>query len=187
MTPRQLTFNLQDIRNIIDFIGDDPKRKGLKDTPERVMRSWDELYSGYKVDVSRLFTVFEEPCDDMVVVKNVEFYSTCEHHMLPFFGSAHIAYIPKNGRVVGVSKLVRVLEAFSRRLQIQERICQQITTALDENLAPRGSACVLEAKHLCMTCRGVNKQHSSMITSSLTGAFRLEPSTRQEFFQLIKG
>jgi len=175
----------ENVRRLIEFIGDDPNREGLQETPERVVRSYEELFAGYKQDVAEVVKMFESSCDEMVIVRDVEFYSTCEHHFLPFFGKAHIAYIP-DGRMIGVSKLIRVLEVFSRRLQIQERLCQQVTDALDEFLNPKGSACVLEAQHFCMTSRGVQKQHSIMVTSSLTGAFREKGNAaRQEFLSMI--
>lgn len=173
------------IKRLLQFIGEDPEREGLKETPARVVRSYQELFGGYEQEPASVMKIFEDgSCDEMVIVRNIEFYSTCEHHMLPFAGRASIAYIPA-GKIIGVSKLARLLEIYSRRLQVQERLCTQITTALDEHLQPKGSACVLEAQHFCMVCRGVNKQHSSMITSSLTGAFR-EPAVRAEFFTLIK-
>ncbi|GAG88950.1 unnamed protein product, partial [marine sediment metagenome] len=144
------------------------EREGLKETPKRVSKSFAKLYGGYAMKASDHMKTFSDGvCDEMVIVKDIEFFSTCEHHMLPFFGRAHIAYIP-NKKVIGVSKLVRILEVYARRLQIQERICQQVTEALDTNLSPLGSACVLEAQHFCMTARGVEKQHSIMVTSSLT-------------------
>lgn len=175
------------VRQLLQFIGDDPGREGLLETPARVVRSYGEIFAGYKADPASVFKVFEDgACDEMVLVRNAEFYSCCEHHMQPFFGKAHIAYIP-DGKVIGVSKLVRLLEVFARRLQIQERICQQVTAALDEHLKPLGSACILEAKHFCMTCRGVNKQHSEMVTSSLTGVFRSKLEARQELLTLIRG
>lgn len=176
------------VRRLIEFIGDDPNREGLVETPDRVVRSYSELFGGYHTNPEEVLKIFEDDsCDEMVIVRDIEMYSTCEHHMLPFFGKAHIAYIP-DGRVVGVSKLVRLFEVFSRRLQIQERLCEQVTKALDEYLKPKGSACVIEAKHLCMTGRGVNKQHSVMVTSSLTGAFREKDNpARHEFLSMIRG
>lgn len=177
----------QNIRRLIEFIGDDPNREGLLETPARVIKSYGEIFGGYKMDPASVFKVFEDgACDEMVLVRNIEFFSCCEHHIQPFFGKAHIAYIPDR-KVIGVSKLVRLLEVFARRLQIQERICQQVTAALDQHLKPLGSACVLEAKHFCMTCRGVNKQGSEMVTSSLTGAFRDKAEARQELLTLIRG
>ena len=176
----------ENIRRIIEYIGEDADREGLIETPDRVVKSWDTLYGGYNIDPKSVLKTFkEDSSDEMVLLKDIEFYSTCEHHMLPFFGKAHIAYIP-NEKVVGISKLARVLEIFARRLQIQERLCQQITSLLDEKLKPLGSACILEAQHFCMTSRGVQKQNSIMTTSSLTGVFREKDSTRAELFQMIK-
>lgn len=173
------------IRRLLQFIGEDPTREGLQDTPMRVIKSYSELFAGYKTDVASLFTIFEDDtCDEMVILKDIEFYSMCEHHMQLFYGRGHIGYIP-DSRVVGISKLARVLDAYSRRLQIQERISKQVTTALDHHLSPLGSACVLEASHSCIRCRGVGKQHSRMVTSSMTGAFR-KAAVRNEFLHLIK-
>ena len=176
----------ENIVRLLEYIGDDPEREGLLETPERVIKSYGHLFGGYNVDPNLLWKVFEDDkCDEMVVLKDIEFYSTCEHHMLPFFGRAHIAYIPRK-RVVGISKLARVLEMYARRLQIQERLCQQITMDMDKFLKPLGSACVLEAQHFCMTSRGVEKQNSVMVTSSLTGVFKDETvPARQEFLRLI--
>ena len=180
-------YPIDAVRFILSSIGDDPDREGLKETPARVVKSWKELYSGYQQDPASVFKVFEDgACDEMVVLRDIEFYSVCEHHMLPFFGRAHIAYLPDK-KVIGLSKMARLLEIFSRRLQIQERIGQEITAAMDGHLKPRGSACVLEAKHFCMMCRGVQKQSSSMVTSSLTGAFRSDTATRMELFSHIRG
>lgn len=176
----------ENVRRIITYIGDDFDREGLKETPDRVVKSWNTLYGGYNVDPKSVLKVFEEDSsDEMVVLKNIEFYSTCEHHMLPFFGKAHIAYIPDK-KVVGISKLARVLETFARRLQIQERLCQQVTALLDCELKPKGSACILEAQHFCMTSRGVQKQNSIMTTSSLSGVFKTDPRARAELFEVIK-
>jgi GTP cyclohydrolase I len=173
------------IRKIISHIGDDNSRSELKDTPDRVLRSWGELFAGYRFDPKSVFKLFDEPCEDMVIVKDVEFYSTCEHHMLPFHGKGHIAYIPGHmEKVIGASKLPRLLDGFSRRLQIQERICRQVVDAIEENLLPKGAICVLEARHFCMCSRGVNKQESIMVTSSVTGVFK-ETATKMEFLSLI--
>lgn len=176
------------ITRIIQFIGDDPKREGLLETPDRVIRSYAELFSGYQYktdeDIADLFKTFDDgACDEMVLVKNIEFNSFCEHHMLPFAGVAHVAYLP-NKKIVGLSKLARIVDAFAQRLQVQERLTTQITTAIDTHLMPHGSACVIEARHSCMSCRGVRKQQSSMVTSSLTGNFR-DSAVRQEFYSLI--
>ena len=178
---------LQAVRSLLAYLGDDPDREGLQDTPDRVVRSYAELFSGYGVNPADVFKVFEDgACDEMVVLRNCEFWSCCEHHMQPFFGKAHIAYVPK-GKVAGISKLARVLDIYARRLQIQERLTCQVTRALDENLKPLGSACVIEATHFCMVCRGVQKQHSTLITSSLTGVFRDRPEVRAEFLNLVRG
>ena len=170
----------------LEFIGEDPKREGLLETPARVVRSWKELFAGYQQDpICILKTFTDGACDEMVLLKNIEFYSTCEHHILPFFGKAHIAYIP-NGKVVGISKLARLLEVYARRLQIQERLGQQVTEAINKYLHPKGAACILEAQHFCMVSRGIQKQNSIMVTSSLTGAFRDTPEARAELLALIK-
>jgi GTP cyclohydrolase I len=174
------------IKRLLQFIGEDPWRPGLLETPDRVVASFKEIYGGYKANPEELVKTFESDCDEMVVLQGIEFYSTCEHHMMPFFGTADIAYIP-SGKVLGVSKLARLLEVYSRRLQIQERLTTKITSWLDANLKPLGSACRLTAQHLCMTARGVGKQHSTMVTSSLTGVFRERPEVRQEFFSLVNG
>lgn len=174
------------IVNQLKYIGEDISREGLLGTPTRVVASWGTLYSGYKSDISKILEVtFNEDCDEMVVLRDIEMYSTCEHHLLPFWGKAHIAYIPNN-KIVGVSKLARVLECYSRRLQIQERICKQVVEALDKYLSPLGSACIIEAQHFCMTSRGVEKQKSKMVTSSLSGVFKTEASAREELLELIK-
>jgi GTP cyclohydrolase IA len=173
----------------IKAIGDNPQRPGLVSTPRRVQASWSELYMGYDYDddnISHMLTIFDgEPCDELVLLREIEFYSTCEHHLLPFVGVAHIGYIPDDQRVVGISKLARLLEIYSRRLQIQERICRQVTTALMTHLKPKGAACILEAKHLCISCRGVQKQNSVMVTSSMEGVFRDGTNARQELLRLI--
>ena len=175
----------ESVREIMEYIGEDTTREGLVETPKRVRKSWDKLYGGYDMDPKELLKTFDkETYSQMVVLKDIEFYSTCEHHMLPFFGKAHIAYIPGK-KVIGVSKLARLLEIYARRLQIQERIGEQITTFLMKELKAKGAACVLEAQHFCMTSRGVEKQNAKMVTSSLKGAFLKEPETRQEFFSMI--
>lgn len=176
----------QNIVRIMQYIGEDVKREGLIETPARVIRSYEKLFGGYNKtpeDIMKTFT--EGACDNMVLLKNIELYSTCEHHMLPFYGKCHIAYIP-NGKVIGVSKLARLMEIYSRRMQIQERIGQQITEALEKYLQPLGSACIIEAQHFCMTSRGVEKQNSIMVTSSLTGVFEKDRDTRNELMNLIK-
>lgn len=174
------------IRTILKYIGEDPDREGLKETPARIIKSYAELYSGYDQIPADVFKVFEDgACDEMVILKDIQFESTCEHHMLSFIGVAHMGYLP-DGKIIGLSKMARLVDIYARRLQVQERLTTQITTALDSYLRPKGAGCVIEARHQCMSCRGVRKQASVMITSSLTGAFRNDSRTRAEFLQFIK-
>ena len=175
------------VLDLIKFIGEDPSREGLVNTPKRFAKALAYLTSGYKSDPRAILNdaIFHETYDEMVVIKNIELYSLCEHHMLPFFGQAHIAYIP-NGKIVGLSKVPRMVDVFARRLQVQERLTTEIATALQELLQPKGVGVVIEANHLCMMMRGVEKQHASMITSSMHGDFRTNVSTREEFLSLIK-
>lgn len=183
MSEKQIEDKLKDI---LKAIGEDPDRDGLKDTPKRVKNSWRELYGGYSQDPKKMLKVFE--CDSytgMVLLKNIELYSMCEHHMLPFVGKCHIAYIPDK-KVIGISKLARIMEIFARRLQIQERLTDQIADAISELLAPKGVAVQIEAEHFCMRMRGVNKQNSTMITTTLRGLFMNDSSTRSEFLSAIK-
>jgi GTP cyclohydrolase I len=174
------------VTRILQFIGEDPSREGLAETPARVIKSWNELFGGYKMDPKSVFKTFSDvKVSEMVLLKDIEFYSTCEHHMLPFFGKAHIAYLPRDC-VIGVSKLARLLDIFSRRMQIQERIGDQVTTTLMDELRPLGAACIIEAQHFCMKARGVQKQDSIMVTSSLKGVFLEKPEARQELMSLIR-
>ncbi len=176
---------LENVRRLIEYIGDDPKREGLQDTPQRVLKSYETLFGGYKVRPQSVMTVFkDDSCEEMVLLKDIEFYSHCEHHIMPFFGKAHVAYIP-DGRVIGISKLARIVEIYARRLQIQERLGQEVTDCLMTYLKPKGAACILEARHFCMTSRGVQKQNSVMITSSLRGVFLEDARTRSEFLSMI--
>lgn len=172
------------VRAMLEAIGEDPNRPGLRDTPKRVVKAWRELFGGYRVDVEKLFTVFDENHRELVVLKGIEFSSFCEHHLLPFYGRASIGYLP-NGKVVGVSKLARVLDAYARRLQIQERLGAQIADALVQYLQPEGCGVILEAQHSCMTCRGVGKQHSVMTTSSMRGSFLSDATVRGEFLAMV--
>jgi len=173
------------IVRMIEHLGENPNREGLLDTPKRVVKSWKKIFGGYEQDPKDvLVTQFTEEYDQMIVCKNIEFYSTCEHHMLPFYGIGHIAYIP-NEMVVGLSKMPRLLEVYARRMQIQERLTEQVSTAMYDILKPRGAGVILEAKHHCMVCRGVEKQNSSMITTSLKGVFK-ELHCKQEFQRSIK-
>lgn len=178
------------VRDIIIDIGEDINREGLRETPSRVARAYDTLFAGYEMDVKDQFTSFSsDGCDELVLLKDIEFYSTCEHHMLPFFGKAHIAYLPGK-KVIGVSKLARILDVYSRRMQIQERIGQEVVTALMKNLDCKAAACIIEAQHFCMMARGVQKQNSVMVTSALTGVFKEQSqgglAARAELMSLIK-
>lgn len=174
------------IRKQLSFIGEDVAREGLRDTPMRIIRSWKELYRGYSQDPKQLLRHFDaENYDQLVLLKGSEFYSMCEHHMLPFVGVAHVAYVP-NGRVIGISKLARLLDIYARRMQIQERIGEQVTTFLMDALDAKGAACIIEAHHMCMRMRGCNKQNSVMVTSSLKGVFLTDTAARAELMGLIR-
>lgn len=176
------------VRRELELIGEDPNREGLLKTPERVAKAMSWLTRGYDMDVAEVVgdAVFEEAHESMVMVRDIELYSMCEHHMLPFFGKAHIAYIPQ-GRIVGLSKLPRIVEVFSRRLQVQERLTEQVAQAIQDVLQPVGVGVVIECEHLCMMMRGVEKQNSRTITSSLKGSFKSDPATRDEFLRLAYG
>jgi GTP cyclohydrolase I len=173
------------VRRQLELLGEDPARDGLLKTPERVAKAYAWLTRGYDLRVEDVVgdAVFEESHENMVLVRDIELYSMCEHHMLPFFGKAHIAYVP-NGKIVGLSKLPRIVEIFSRRLQVQERLTEQVAQAIEDVLKPRGVGVVIEAVHLCMMMRGVEKQNSKTITSALRGQFRDCPMTRDEFLRL---
>ncbi len=175
------------IEQLLKELGEDPKREGLDKTPERVEKALRYLTSGYEQNVKDVLNdaTFVEDYDEMVIVKDIDFFSVCEHHLMPFFGKAHIAYMPRR-TIVGLSKIPRLVEMFSRRLQVQERLTTQIASTLDEALQPRGVAVVMEAIHLCMLMRGVEKQNSKAVTSAMLGAFRDRPETRAEFMELIK-
>jgi len=175
------------ISTILEAVGEDPSRSGIADTPSRVARMYDELLSGYKTDPVELLNnaLFDVEYDEMVVVKDIDFYSMCEHHMLPFYGHASVGYIPED-KVIGLSKIPRIVDMFARRLQVQERMTQQIATFLDDLIKPRGVAVVVEASHLCAAMRGVKKQRTRMLTSAMLGAFRDNPSTRAEFMMHIR-
>lgn len=176
------------IRRELELLGEQPDRDGLLKTPERVAKAMSWLTRGYDMDVAEVVgdAVFEEDHASMVMVRDIELYSLCEHHMLPFFGKAHIAYIP-NGRIVGLSKLPRIVEVFARRLQVQERLTEQIAGAIEDVLKPAGVGVVIECEHLCMMMRGVEKQNSKTITSALRGSFRDDAMTRDEFLRLAYG
>jgi GTP cyclohydrolase I len=175
------------VREMLVRLGEDPDREGLSHTPARVEKAMRFLVKGYKDDPEALLrkALFTVGYDEMVIVKDIEMFSLCEHHLLPFFGKVHVAYIP-NGKVIGLSKIPRLIEAFSRRLQIQERLTTQIAEAIQNAIEPQGVGVVIEARHLCMMMRGVEKQHSSAVTSSMLGSFRSEEETRTEFLSLIR-
>ena len=177
----------EQIRSILKTIGEDPDREGLLRTPERVSQALKFLTQGYQMDPAKVINdaLFTEDYEEMIVQKDIDFYSLCEHHMLPFFGKAHVAYIPHH-KIVGISKLARLVDVYSRRLQVQERLTNQIATIIMEKLDALGDAVVIEAEHLCMRMRGIQKQNSFVITSTLLGAFRTRQETRNEFMTLIR-
>jgi GTP cyclohydrolase I len=174
------------MREIIRLVGEDPDREGLRKTPERFEKALKFLTSGYHQNVDHVLNgaTFSVTYDEMVVVKDIEFFSLCEHHVLPFFGKAHVAYLPSN-KVLGLSKIARLVNMFARRLQIQERMTSQIAKAVEEKIAPQGVGVIIEARHLCMQMRGVEKQHGSAVTSAMLGAFRHNKQTRDEFLALV--
>ena len=175
------------IRKLLADLGEDPAREGLRDTPKRVEKAYRFLTSGYDADIDQVLNnaLFTVDYSEMVIVKDIDFYSLCEHHLLPFFGKCHVAYIPSN-KVIGLSKIPRLVDVFARRLQVQERLTSQIADTIREKIAPLGVAVVMEATHLCMSMRGVEKQNSFAVTSAMHGAFRDNARTRMEFLELIK-
>lgn len=184
--PETTSSIADNIRKILQSLGEDPEREGLLSTPERSERALRYLTSGYSADIGKIVNqaLFDVEYDEVVIVRDIEFFSMCEHHMLPFFGKVHVAYLPDK-KVIGLSKIPRIVDVFARRLQIQERMTQQIAETLQEHLKPRGVAVVCEAQHFCMMMRGVEKQHSGAITSAMLGAFRNNKETRNEFLSLI--
>jgi GTP cyclohydrolase I len=174
------------VREILEQLGEDPLREGLQRTPERVEKALQFLTSGYSVDIRKLVNgaLYEVKYDEMVVVKDIEFFSLCEHHMLPFYGKMHVAYLPKS-RVIGLSKIPRIVDAFARRLQIQERLTQQVAQTVQQIIDPVGVGVICEARHFCMMMRGVEKQHSGAMTSAMLGSFRTQKKTRDEFLALV--
>ena len=178
------------VRTLLLWAGDDPEREGLRDTPTRVVKAYEELFSGYKSDANDVLSrVFEEVqgYDDLILVRDIPFFSHCEHHMVPFIGKAHIAYYVGEEGVVGLSKLARLVDIYARRLQTQEALTAQIIGAIDKHLRPRGAAVMLEAEHLCMSMRGVQKQGASTITNQFTGVFRDDPAEQVRFLTLVRG
>jgi GTP cyclohydrolase IA len=187
-TPSLTSATFEDlVREMLVRLGENPEREGLLRTPERVQKAFEFLTRGYNEDPESLLknALFTVNYDEMVIVKDIEVFSLCEHHMLPFFGKVHVAYIP-NGKVIGLSKIPRLIELFSRRLQIQERLTTQIAETIQKVIQPQGVGVVIEARHLCMMMRGVEKQHSAAVTSSMLGCFREEQETRTEFLSLIR-
>tara|TARA_B100000965_G_scaffold249241_1_gene209355 strand:- start:703 stop:1278 length:576 start_codon:yes stop_codon:yes gene_type:complete len=180
--------NLEKItKSLLESLGEDPNREGLLKTPQRVAKSWEFLSKGYEEDLDTLINnaIFEESAKDMVIVKNIEFYSLCEHHLIPFHGKVHVAYIP-DGKIIGLSKIPRIIDHYSKRLQVQERLTNQIANTLQDILQPKGVAVVMEGKHFCMLMRGVQKQNSIATTSAMLGSFREKDTTRNEFLNLIQ-
>jgi GTP cyclohydrolase I len=186
MRPKQDRPIAPRVREILEQLGEDPLREGLQRTPERVEKALQFLTSGYSVDIRKLVNgaLYEVKYDEMVVVKDIEFFSLCEHHMLPFFGKMHVAYLPKS-RVIGLSKIPRIVDAFARRLQIQERLTQQVAQTIEQIIDPVGVGVICEARHFCMMMRGVEKQHSGAMTSAMLGSFRTQKKTRDEFLALV--
>jgi GTP cyclohydrolase I len=187
-TPLLDSISTQDLyRELLIRIGEDPTRDGLLRTPERMEKSMQFLTRGYNMSVTDVLheALFDVDYDEMVIVKDIEFFSMCEHHLLPFFGKAHIAYVP-NGKVIGLSKIPRLVDVFARRLQVQERLTRQVGDAITDAIHPQGVAVILEAQHLCMMMRGVEKQHSSTVTSAMLGVFKTQLQTRNEFLSLVR-
>ena len=186
MTKNNINKIKELIHKLLIEIGEDPDREGIVRTPERVAKAWDYFASGYTQSVDSIINnaIFAEDYDEMVTIKDIDYFSLCEHHLLPFFGKAHVAYIP-NGKIIGLSKIPRIINMFSRRLQVQERMTQQIAETLNDVLAPKGVAVVLEGEHMCMQMRGVEKQNSYATTSFMTGFFRQDSKTRDEFLKII--
>jgi GTP cyclohydrolase I len=175
------------MKDVLELIGENPSREGLLKTPERYEKALRFITSGYDTNLERIVNgaLFHVKCDEMVIVKDIEFFSTCEHHLLPFFGKMHVAYLPKD-KVIGLSKIPRIVDMFARRLQLQERLTQEVAEAISEVISPRGVGVLCEAQHFCMMMRGVQKQHSGTVTSTMLGSFRTNKSTRDEFLALAR-
>jgi len=173
------------VTTLLRFIGEEPERDGLRDTPARVVKAWREMTAGYAEDPAEILSrTFAETCDEMVILRGISFYSTCEHHLLPFYGEAVVGYLP--GKVVGISKLARLVECFAKRLQVQERMTRQIAEVVEKHLDARGVGVVLRAHHLCMGCRGVRQEETEMVTSSMLGTLRTDATSRAEFLRLTQ-
>jgi GTP cyclohydrolase IA len=175
------------MKEVLALLGEDPSREGLEKTPERYEKALRFITSGYQTNVEEVVNgaLFHVKCDEMVIIKEIEFFSTCEHHLLPFFGKMHVAYLPKD-KVIGLSKIPRIVDMFARRLQLQERLTQQVAEAIAEVISPRGVGVLCEARHFCMMMRGVEKQHSGTVTSTMLGSFRTHKATRDEFLSLVR-
>ncbi len=187
LTPNRQERSLQDlVAEMLPLLGEDPNREGLQRTPARVAKALEFLTSGYRADIRKIVNeaLYSVAYDQMVIVKDIEFFSLCEHHLLPFYGKMHVAYLPKD-RVIGLSKLPRIVDAFARRLQIQERLTQQVAETIQDAIDPLGVGVICEARHLCMMMRGVEKQHSGAVTSAMLGSFRTCKETRDEFLSLV--
>ncbi len=175
------------VKILLQTVGEDPNREGLRETPERFRKAWMEMLSGYAVEIPPLFKLFTMSVDEMIIVKDINFTSMCEHHLLPFTGTAHVGYVA-DGKVIGLSKVARIVLAFAQRLQVQEMLTKNVTEAFDQHMTGiKGSACVIEASHTCMACRGVRLPGATMVTSSMTGVFRDKPEARAEFFACVRG
>src|SRR5215472_5547350 len=188
LAPKKPQHSIEDlVAEILPLLGEDPQREGLVRTPARVAKALEFLTSGYRADIAKIVNeaLYSVKYDEMVIVKDIEFFSLCEHHLLPFFGKMHVAYLP-NERVIGLSKIPRIVDMFARRLQIQERLTQQIAQSIQETIDPLGVGVICEARHFCMMMRGVEKQHSGAVTSAMLGAFRERKSTRDEFLALVR-
>jgi GTP cyclohydrolase I len=192
MTPKDQTSSsditiASQIRPILEMLGEDPHREGLVKTPERYEKALQFITSGYHTNLQQIVNgaLFECECDEMVIIRDIEFFSTCEHHLLPFFGKIHVAYLPKD-KVIGLSKVPRIVDMFARRLQLQERLTQQVAEAIADVISPRGVGVLCEAQHFCMMMRGVEKQSSSTVTSTMLGSFRKSKATRDEFLSLVR-
>ena len=185
MTPKASAIASR-MKEVLGFLGEDPTREGLVRTPERYEKALRFITSGYQTNLQDIVNnaLFHVKCDEMVIIKDIEFFSTCEHHLLPFFGKMHVAYLPKD-KVIGLSKIPRIVDMFARRLQLQERLTQQVAEAIAEVISPRGVGVLCEARHFCMMMRGVEKQHSGTVTSTMLGSFRSQKATRDEFLSLV--
>src|SRR6266404_3629585 len=186
MMPQQESSIAPRMREVLTLLGEDPTREGLVKTPERLEKAMRFITSGYQTNLEEIVNgaIFHVKCDEMVVIKDIEFFSTCEHHLLPFFGKMHVAYLPKD-KVLGLSKIPRIVDMFARRLQLQERLTQQVAEAIHDVISPRGVGVLCEARHFCMMMRGVEKQEASTVTSTMLGSFRSQKATRDEFLALV--